>query len=145
MEYKIFDTVAGYNPLKMLINHALTGKMCDGDIAGKINPISMRPSYNVSCLCAPGTIASIDGCDKLKESEGIIDFILTHYPGDTITEEMRGLLTQITVRVLGYVDNKEQLCEAMQNIEAKIQIVSTEGENLLLSGIQSVDIEGMVI
>jgi hypothetical protein len=46
---------------------------------------------------------------------------------------------------LGYVDNKEQLCEAMQNIGAKIQIVSTEGENLLLPGIQSVDIEGMVI
>ena len=145
MEYKIFDKVAGYNPLKMLINYALTGKMCDGDIAGKINPISMRPSYNVSCLCAPGTIASIDGCDKLKESESIIDFILTHYPGDTITEEMRGLLTQITVRVLGYVDNKEQLCEAMQNIGAKIKIVSTEGKNLLLPGIQSSDIEGMVI
>lgn len=145
MEYKIFDRVAGYNPLKMLINYALIGKMCDDDIIGKINPILMRPSYNVSCLCAPGTIASIDGCGELKESEGIIDFILTHYPGDTITEEMRGLLTQITVRVFGYVDTKEQLCEAMQNIGDKIKIVSTEGENLLLPGIQSIDIEGMVI
>ena len=145
MEYKIFDAVAGYNPLKMLINYALTGKMCDSDIASKINPISMRPSYNVSCLCAPGTIASIDGCDTLKDSDGIIDFILTHYPGDTITDEMRGLLTQITVRVLGYVDTKEQLCEAMQNIGNKIKIQSTEGDNLLLPGIQSADIEGMVI
>ncbi len=145
MEYKIFDVVAGYNPLKMLINYALTGKMCDCDIASKVNPIAMRPSYNVSCLCAPGTIASIDGCNKLKEFEGIIDFILTHYPGDTITEEMRGLLTQITVRVLGYVNTKEQLCEAMQHIGDTIQIVSTEGNNLLLPGIQSVDIEGMVV
>lgn len=145
MEYKLFDKVAGYNPLKMLINFALTGKMTDEDISAKFDPIKFRPCYNVSCLCAPGTIARIEGCDELKESEGVIDFILTHYPGDTITEEMRGLLTQITVRVLGYVDSKEGLCDAMQFIGNKVQIISTEGENLLLPGIQLSDIEGMVI
>ena len=145
MEYKLFDKVAEYNPLKMLINFALTGKMIDKDISAKFDPIKILPCYNVSCLCAPGTINSIEGCDKLKESDGIIDFILTHYPGDIITEEMRGLLTQITVRVLGYVDSKEHLCEAMQLIGDRIKIVSTEGQNLLLPGIQSADIEGMVI
>ena len=87
----------------------------------------------------------IEDTDQTRKVEGVIDFILTHYPGDTITEEMRGLLTQITVRVLGYVDSKDQLCEAMQFIGDKIQIISTEGENLLLPGIQLADIEGMVI
>ena len=58
---------------------------------------------------------------------------------------MRGLLTQITVRVLGYVNSKEELCDAMQFIGDKVQIISTEGENLLLPGIQLADIEGMVI
>jgi hypothetical protein len=33
----------------------------------------------------------------------------------------------------------------MQFIGDKVQIISTEGENLLLPGIQLADIEGMVI
>ena len=100
-------------------------KMTDEDISAKFDPIKLQPCYNVSCLCAPGTIARIEGCDELKESEGIIDFILTHYPSDTITEEMRGLLTQITVRVLGYVDSKEELCDAVSQHPRRDRFVAT--------------------
>ena len=145
MEYKLLDKVSGYNPIKMLISFALTGKMGEQDITEKVNPLTMQPCYNVSCLCAPGTIKEFNGCEQLKNQEGVIDTILTHYPGDTITEEMRGLLTQITVRVLGYVNSREELFNSMQNIGNIIQIVSTKGENLLLPGIQPIDIEGMVI
>jgi hypothetical protein len=77
--------------------------------------------------------------------EGIIDTILTHYPGETITEEMKGLLTQITVRVLGAVDTREKLCATMQHIGETIHIKSTDNRQLLLPGIQQEDIEGMVL
>ena len=145
MEYKLLDIVSGYNPLKMLINFALTGKMTNENIAQKVNPATMRPCYNVSCLCAPGTIAQINGCEELKTEKGVIDFILTHYPGETITEEMRGLLTQITVRVLGYVNSKEELCATMQHIGEIVQIRSTDNRELLLPGIQLEDMDGMVL
>ena len=145
MEYKILEVVSGYNPLKMLINFALTGKMTDKDISTKVNPATMSPCYNVSCLCAPGTIAEIIGCDTLMQEEGVIDSILTHFPGETITEEMKGLLTQITVRVLGSVQSKEELCSTMQHIGETIQITSTDNRQLLLPGIQQEDIEGMVL
>ena len=145
MEYKILEVVSGYNPLKMLINFALTGKMIDEDISTKVNPTTMSPSYNVSCLCAPGTIAAINGCDILMQEEGIIDSILTHFPGETITEEMKGLLTQITVRVLGSVKNQEELFSTMKHIGETIHIISTDNRQLLLPGIQQEDIEGMVL
>ena len=145
MEYKILEVVSGYNPLKMLINFALTGKMTDEDISKKVNPATMTPCYNVSCLCAPGTIAAINGCDILMQEEGVIDSILTHFPGETITEEMRGLLTQITVRVLGSVNNQEELFSTMKHIGETIQIISTNNRQLLLPGIQQEDIEGMVL
>ena len=145
MEYKILEVVSGYNPLKMLINFALTGKMTDEDISTKVNPATMSPCYNVSCLCAPGTIAEINGCDTLMQEDGVIDSILTHFPGETITEEMKGLLTQITVRVLGSVKNQEKLCSTMQHIGETIQITSTDNRQLLLPGIQQEDIEGMVL
>lgn len=145
MEYKILEVVSGYNPLKMLINFALTGKMTDENISTKVNPATMSPCYNVSCLCAPGTIAEINGCDTLMQEGGVIDSILTHFPGETITEEMKGLLTQITVRVLGSVKNQEELCSTMQHIGETIQITSTDNRQLLLPGIQQEDIEGMVL
>lgn len=145
MEYKILEVVSGYNPLKMLIKFALTGKMTDEDISTKVNPATMSPCYNVSCLCAPGTIAEIKGCDTLMQEDGVIDSILTHFPGETITEEMKGLLTQITVRVLGSVKNQEELCSTMQHIGETIQITSTDNRQLLLPGIQQEDIEGMVL
>lgn len=145
LEYKILEVVSGYNPLKMLINFALTGKMTDEDISTKVNPATMSPCYNVSCLCAPGTIAEINGCDTLLQEDGVIDSILTHFPGETITEEMKGLLTQITVRVLGTVKNQEELCSTMQHIGETIQIISTDNRQLLLPGIQQEDIEGMVL
>ena len=145
MEYKILEVVSGYNPLKMLINFALTGKMTNEDISTKVNPATMSPCYNVSCLCAPGTIAEINGCDTLMQEDGVIDSILTHFPGETITEEMKGLLTQITVRVLGSVKNQKELCSTMQHIGETIQITSTDNRQLLLPGIQQEDIEGMVL
>lgn len=145
LEYKILEVVSGYNPLKMLINFALTGKMTNEDISKKLNPATMSPCYNVSCLCAPGTIAEITGYDTLRHEEGVIDSILTHYPGETITEEMKGLLTQITVRVLGAVKSREELCSTMQHIGETIQIKSTDNRQLLLPGIQPEDIEGMVL
>ena len=33
------------------------------------------------------------------------DVVVAHIPGETITEKMKGLLAQITVRVLGSVEN----------------------------------------
>ena len=145
MEYKILEVVSGYNPLKMLINFALTGKMTDEDISTKVNPATMSPCYNVSCLCAPGTIAEINGCDTLMQEDGVIDSILTHFSGETITEEMKGLLTQITVRVLGSVKNQDELFSTMKHIGETIQIISTDNRQLLLPGIQQEDIEGMVL
>ena len=79
------------------------------------------------------------------QEEGIIDSILTHFPGETITEEMKGLLTQITVRVLGSVKNQEELFSTMKHIGETIQITSTDNRQLLLPGIQQEDIEGMVL
>lgn len=145
LEYKIFEKVGGYNPLEMLIRFALTGKMAEEDISSKIDPVGMRPSYNVSCLCAPGVIGEIAGCEHVKDMDGVIDVVLSHFPGQTITEQMRGLLAQITVRVLGYVNSKEELYPAMDSVGNIIRIISEDGRDLSLPGIELKDIEGFVL
>lgn len=145
LEYKILERVCGYNPLEMMIHFALTGKMGEESIANKAVPEFKTPAFNVSCLCAPGTIKSITGIDRVKEMTEVDDVVIAHAPGETITEQMRGLLAQITVRVLGSVASKENLLPTMQRIDDTIHIIGENGEQLLLPGIEYDDIDGYVI
>ena len=145
LEYKILERVCGYNPLEMMIHFALTGKMGEESIADKAVPEFKAPAFNVSCLSAPGTIKSITGIDRVKEMPEVEDVVIAHAPGETITEQMRGLLAQITVRVLGSVSAKEDLLPTMRQIDETIHIISTSGEQLLLPGVELIDIEGYVL
>lgn len=145
IEYKILERVYGVDPLAMLIRFALTGSMTNEDIANKIDAIKMLPSFNVSCLCAPGTIKDITGLEEVRSFPEVIDVVRAHYPGQTITEQMKGLLTQITVRILGTVDEKNQLYPVMKRVHDTIGIVSDDGRNLLLPGIEQDDIDEYVI
>lgn len=144
-EYKLLEQVCDYNPLEMMICHALTGSMGEPKLSCKANPEFRVPAYNVSCLCSPGTIDHIDGLEAVKQIPGVVDAVLAHVPGETITEQMKGLLAQITVRVLGSVDSKEELLPTMQKIDNTIHIISTNEEDLLLPGINVDDIEGFIL
>ncbi len=145
IEYKILERVYGVDPLEMLIRFSLTGKMTNDDVSNKIDPVGMLPSFNVSCLCAPGTIKDITGLEEVRAFPEVIDVVRAHYPGQTITEQMKGLLTQITVRVLGTVKEKNQLYQVMKRVHDTIGIVSDEGKNLLLPGIEQEDIDEFVM
>lgn len=145
LEYKILERVCGYNPLEMMICHALTGKMGEESIAGIAVPEFKTPAFNVSCLCAPGTIKELLGIEKTKKYQEVEDVVIAHTPGETITEQMRGLLAQIAVRVLGSVNSKKDLLSAMQKIHNTIHIIGANGEELLLPGIEFSDIDGFVI
>ena len=145
LEYKILERVCGYNPLEMMIRFALTGRMGKESIAGKAIPEFKTPAFNVSCLCAPGTIKEITGLEDVKRMPEVEDVVVAHAPGETITEQMRGLLAQITVRVLGSVPAKTDLLITMQRIDDTIHILGKNGEQLLLPGVELNDIEGYVI
>lgn len=147
LEYKILERVCGYNPLEMMIAFALTGKMGEGEesIAAKAVPEFKAPAFNVSCLCAPGTIKSITGVEEVKFFKEVEDVVIAHAPGETITEQMKGLLAQITVRALGSVEKKEDLLPVMQRIDDTIHIIGEHDEELLLPGIEPEDIEHYVL
>lgn len=144
-EYLIQEKACGYDPLEMLIHFAVTGRMSDSSIEERINPCSMPPSFNVSCLSAPGTIKSIGGLGEVRNMPEVIDVACAHLPGFTITDSMKGHLAQITVRVLGSVDHKEELFSVMNKIQEQITITSTEETDLLLPGIEEADINGKVL
>lgn len=143
-EYKNIAATCGYDPMKMMIYFALTGKMAEESVEKWVNPDFGTYSYNVSLLAKPGKIAEMTGCDELKDIPGYIDAVVAHYPGEEITENMRGLLAQICLRVFGTADSKEDLWNKLSLVQKTVHIISTEGEEMVLPGFELSDIAGVI-
>jgi len=144
LEYNILQATCGYNPLEMMIRFALTGHMAEESIAEKVNPYLGRYSYNVSRLCAPGKINRITGRESVSKYPGVIDVVTAHESGEVITESMKGLLEQITVRVLGTSDSLEAMYQDIETIQGQIHIISDQGEDLALAGVETSDLDGVL-
>lgn len=145
LEYKILERVCGYNPLEMMIEFALTGKMGSNSIEDKVIPEFKTPAFNVSCLCSPGVIKEIIGVEKVQQMPEVEDVFLSYSKGDVITHDMKGLLSQIAIRVLGSVATKDDICSVMQRIGDALHIKGENNEELLLPGIDFSDINGYII
>ena len=146
LEYKNINAICDYDPMEMMICYALTGSMGEPELVEKVDPaFGGRYGYNVSTLSAPGTIAELQGVYIVKTYPGVIDSVIAHFPGETISEEMKGLLAQITVRTFGTVDHAEELYSSMKSIENTIDILSPDGTRMNLPGIELNDITGYIL
>lgn len=145
LEYINLKEMCGYDPLDMLIRFALTGDMGEPDIAEKVDPFfGGKYTYNVSLLCKPGIIAKITGLEELEKLPGVIKVVVAHPEGDEITQKMKGLLAQITVRILGKADSIEQMKAEMLEIQRLVHVVSDVGEEMILPGMEESDYIGTI-
>ena len=146
LEYINLKEMCGFDPLDMMINFALTGDMGEPDIAKKADPyLGGRYSYNVSLLCKPGKVAEIIGLEEIKKLPGVIDAVVAHPVGDTITEAMKGRLAQITVRILGKADSIATMKEEMLEIQRIAHVISETGEEMILPGMEESDYQGSIL
>ena len=143
LEYINLKETCGYDPLDMLIHFALTGNMGEPDIAKKVDPyLGGKYAYNVSILCKPGKIAKITGIDEMKKLPGVIDVVVAHPEGETITMAMKGRLAQITIRILGRADSIAQMITEMLKIQQLAHVLSDTGEEMILDGLEGKDYIG---
>lgn len=146
-EYTNCRESCGYDPLDIMIQYALTGKIEDKQrILGRIDPFLHGTfAYNVSLLGKPGRIAKIVGLDEIRHFPGVIDVVVAHPEGDVIAEKMKGLLAQICVRVLGKADSVEQMKTEILKIHDTVHIFSDEGEEMLLPGMEEADFDDSIL
>ena len=146
LEHRILKVTAGYSPMDMLLHFAITGKMTDDDlIMNKIDQGLRAPCYNVSFLMSPGTLGYFDGLNKLKEKPSVVAYVKAHVEGEILPPEARGQLRQIALRVLGVVDKASNLEEAMLDVQSTVRIISDDGHDLTLPGLEKVDFIGNVL
>ncbi|MDE7104436.1 MAG: ATP-grasp domain-containing protein [Ruminococcus sp.] len=144
LEYLNMERIGGYNPLEMLIRFAFTGKMAEYDLRKVINPNWKTYGSNISFLMKPGTIGKITGIEEIRKMDGVIDAVLARHEGETLPPEGKGQLRQIMLRVLGEAPNKEALWEQLHNVYNALKVMSPDGENLLLPGLDKSDLDGTI-
>ena len=145
LEYINLKARCGFDPLDMMITFALTGETGEPNIGEKVDPyLGNRYAYNVSLLCKPGKIAEITGLEEVRKLPGVLDVVVAHPVGDTISQAMKGRLAQITVRVLGQADTIEAMEAEMLQIQLLAHVISDTGEEMLLPGLDKSDFEGSV-
>lgn len=145
LEYINLREMCGYDPMDMLIHFALTGSMGEPNIAKKADPyFGGKYTYNVSLLCKPGKIAKITGLEEIEKLPGVIKVVVAHPQGDEITQKMKGLLAQITIRILGKADSIEQMKAEMLEIQRLAHVISDEGNEMILPGMEESDFIGTI-
>lgn len=135
LEYYMFETICGYNPMEMLIRFALTGS--EGEpIKNKVDPyLNGRYGWNISFLMKPGIISNTVGLEEIKRVPGVINAVVEHEAGDEIKLSERGLLKQICCRVLGHSDTVDEMRDAIKRVTSIYQVLDANGESLLLSAL----------
>ncbi|MDP3387192.1 MAG: ATP-grasp domain-containing protein [Eubacteriales bacterium] len=132
LEFKIIEKLNGLNPMEMMINHALTGKMCDQDIKSIINPNYSKFGFNITFLARPGQIDKIDGIEDVKVLDNVIDVVMAYDKGETILDDAQGTLKQVIIRVLGVADTNSEMIDLMDRVHGLIHVYSEDGEDMLL-------------
>lgn len=141
LEYKLLEEVCDYNPLEMMIKFALTGEKAEPNLKEKATPYWKGYACNVSFLMKPGTIEKIKGLEKIKEIPEVIDAVLARTEGEELPESAKGTLRQIMLRVFATANSKNELKHLLDKIYNSLEVISTSGENLLLEGFDTRELE----
>lgn len=132
LEYKLIEALNGFNPLRMLIEFAVTGKMGSAEELQHNAPNHSSSACNLTFLVNPGVIGSIRGVKEVKEMEGIIDAVLSYKEGDEVPKSAVGTLRQVLLRVFAIGKNDEILVDLVKRIQSSIKVFSDRGENMLM-------------
>jgi len=132
MEYKITAKTNGINPMEMMVNYALKGKMNETDIKRDVNPNFKEWGCNITFLAKPGKIVKIIGIEEVSSFPGIIDVVPAYKEGEVIPATALGTLKQVIIRVFAIAETKQELAAIMDKIHNTIKVYSEDGENMLL-------------
>lgn len=133
MTYKMTEATSGHNSMKMLLNHSLTGKMCEPDELIRIDPyFNGMFGSSLTIPLREGTIAFIKGEDTISQMASVVDF--THYYGigDTITKKHQNTLDQLYGRVMVVGSSKKVVFMTLKEIRNNLFILDEDGNDMVL-------------
>lgn len=128
----IDEVFQGYNPIDMLVSHALTGKM----LPEEADPSSISPFFKglasviyFIATSGEGKIAKITGLDEIKQMPEVATTLQYYWEGDYFK---LGTLTDILfLAVHMTASSYEELNKAMEDVYSKIDYLDENGNSLM--------------
>ncbi len=118
------------NVLHYMINYALTGSMSDEKLSKKENASFKHPCCNYYVALKPGRIKSINGLDKLKKMDFVLN--ITEYCSEGVLIEDTNALERIGYRIHVIGNDEDNLAHNLVSISQTLRIVSECGEEMQL-------------
>ena len=128
--FRFIDKLYNLNPMKLMINHALTGEMYDEDISTIVSPYYPKHCFVQTILLKDGTIANIRGVDDISNIPEVINVSQLLKEGVTLAN--KAAFTQIALRIYIVADSLKRLSEIISEIQQKIDITDTNGEDMII-------------
>lgn len=129
--YIFTNELTGINVMEMMVNYALTGKMTDdSDVLAKDTPFFAKPCCQLNIPLKPGTIATLDGVEKIKSINGVLNVTEVHKKGDVI--KIDGSIGQLCLRIHIVADSRENLAEIIDKINSTVVIEDENGNDMFL-------------
>lgn len=132
-EYHILEKVCGYNPLKMMVDYALTGIMGKTDIESLVDPyLNGKSACIITYLAKPSTIGVFKGIEEIEKLPGVIKVVKNHQVGDIIPESAIGTLNQVILRVFIVSETLEEMKNIIKKATDLFDVKSYKGESVLM-------------
>lgn len=135
-EHIILEQMCGYNPLKLLVDYALTGRFGADDLLQQVDPHFKGAAAQVTFLGKPSQIAKFEGLEDVEKFSGVIRIIKNKLEGEIIPQTALGTLNQVVLRIFVKAATKDKLDELIQKIRLKIKVFDQNGVNILIEGQQ---------
>ncbi len=129
--YKIIEQQTGINLLEMMLNFAVGEDIRNYDMTAFDNGFMPKPSCNLPFLLGDGTIAKVEGLDKIEKMEELVSYCLNHEIGDTIAAN--GSYAQMFGRFNLVADSEDHLHKAIEQLYRTLKVESVDGKSMLLA------------
>lgn len=129
----LIDAVNGFDQREMLIEFALTGSMGNAAFEAKNDSnFGGKTAGSLWLLLKKGKIKRIEGIEQLKEDKCVVHIVQRFHEGDEVTDSMVGSENQVLARIYIVCDSEELYRKKINEIEALIHVIDTDGNNMLV-------------
>lgn len=126
--YVFTQALTGVSALDLMIEFSLTGKMTICELKKSDNPYFSQYAVNYYIKLSSGTIASIEGFEKIKDMPQMLQIRTFKKVGDTIPKTTS---TDSVIYRMHVMDKTpEALAKALEYISSTLKIMSVDGENM---------------
>ena len=134
----LMKAIHGFDQREMMIRFSLTGSQGSFNIKD-IDDIRFRGKSAATfwLLLKEGTIKRIKGLDNITNDRRIIANVQRLYEGDKVEQSWIGTEKQVLTRLYMVCENKQELKDCINEYERKISVISNDGRELTLSGLNT--------